>query len=57
MKIQNFLKQSSLFVRRNKLIIHANLNLVKRFDVLENDYKMKLGNLVICFLNYLLSKF
>ena len=31
----------------NKVLIDTNLNLVKGFDVLENDFKMKIRKLVI----------
>ena len=35
----------------NKVLIDTNLNLVKGFDVLENDFKMKIRKLVF-FIKY-----
>ena len=35
----------------NKVLTDTNLNLVKGFDVLENDFKMKIRKLVICSIN------
>ena len=40
----------------NKILIDTNLNLVKGFDVLENDFKIKLGKLVILHDSLIFSK-
>ena len=39
-------KVDSLLVE-NKVLIDTNLNLVKGFDILEKDFKMKLGKLAV----------
>ena len=49
LKLQN--KVDSLLVE-NKVLIDTNLNLVKGFDVLENDFKMKLEKLAIRYINF-----
>ena len=49
------IKVDSLLVE-NKVLIDTNLNLVKGFDVLENDFKIKLGKLVILHDSLIFSK-
>ena len=41
----------------NKVLIDTNLRLVKGYDVLENDFKMKLRKLVICSINVYISDY
>ena len=54
-KLQLQSKVDSLH-KENKVLNDTNFNLVKGFDVLENDFKKKLRKLVIFYHNFLLCK-